>query len=73
MDEKMHKAFDELTAQMSRQHEQLLDRINTLARDFQNTKGFLVQDALAMGRDAPGTDGGRRLGSSRGVARAPEL
>ena len=50
MDEDIRKAFDELMARMNSQHERLIDRINSLARDFQNKKRFLIEDALTLGR-----------------------
>lgn len=50
MDDDTRKAFADLMALMNNQHERLIERLNSLARDFQNTKGFLIDDALVLGR-----------------------
>jgi uncharacterized protein (DUF1778 family) len=39
-----------LTARMNDQHERVLNRLASIERDFQNTKDFLVGDALVSGR-----------------------
>jgi hypothetical protein len=49
-DAELIRRFEALTALMNNQHERLLDRLNSLARDFQTTKGFLIEDALTLGR-----------------------
>jgi hypothetical protein len=56
-DAELIRRFDALTAlmttqtaMMNNQHERLIERLNGLARDFQNTKGFLIEDALVLGR-----------------------
>lgn len=57
MDEETRDAFARieqrqalLVKQMNDQHERLIDRITSLARDFQTTKGFLIEDAITLGR-----------------------
>lgn len=54
MDEETRAYLDaikaELMTQMNNQHERVIDEITTLRADFQNTKGFLVEDALVTGR-----------------------
>jgi len=44
MDDETREAFATMMARMNNQHEQLIELINWLARDFQNTKGFLNQE-----------------------------
>jgi hypothetical protein len=39
-----------IMAQMNDQQERLLDRLASLERDFLNTKGFLIEDAIVSGR-----------------------
>lgn len=39
-----------LTARLNDQHELVLNRLNSLESDFQNTKGFLIEDAIISGR-----------------------
>jgi len=39
-----------LMARMNNQHERLINVITTLQNDFSNTKGFLIGDALVLGR-----------------------
>jgi hypothetical protein len=50
MDDETRKAFAELMALMNKQHERLIEQIGSLTRDFHNTKGFLIEDALTLGR-----------------------
>jgi hypothetical protein len=50
MDDETRAAFAALMGPMNTQHERLIERINSLARDFQNTKRFLIDDALTIGR-----------------------
>lgn len=38
-----------LTARMNDQHERVLNRLMAIERDLQNTKGFLIGDALVLG------------------------
>ena len=39
-----------LMARMNDQHERLIDAMSEMQRDFMNTKGFLIEDALVIGR-----------------------
>jgi hypothetical protein len=39
-----------LLAIMNDQHERLIDTMTSLRRDFQNTKGFLIEDSLVLGQ-----------------------
>jgi len=54
MDEELRKYLEamegRLTARMNDQHESVLNRLTSLEGDFQNTKGFLVEDAIISGR-----------------------
>jgi hypothetical protein len=50
MDEELERAFAGLRKQMNDQHERLLEAMKALAKDFSNTKGFLIEDALVLGR-----------------------
>ena len=38
-----------LMARMNDQHERLINAMTSLRRDFQNTKGFLIEDSLVLG------------------------
>lgn len=66
MDDDTRKAFADLMALMNNQHERLIERINSLARDFENTKGFLIGDALVIGRRVSGVE--KRLDDLEGKA-----
>ena len=50
MDDETRAAFAALMARMNGQHERLLDAMTQMQRDFQNTKGFLIEDALVIGQ-----------------------
>lgn len=50
MDEETRDAFTTLMKRMNDQHERLLDAVTSLRRDFQNTKGFLIEDSLVLGQ-----------------------
>lgn len=50
MDEETRQAFAKLMQIMNDQHERVLESVSSLGRDFQNTKGFLIDDALTLGR-----------------------
>jgi hypothetical protein len=50
MDEETRAEFAALRKQMSDQHERLINQIKSLSHDFQNTKGFLLNDALTLGQ-----------------------
>lgn len=50
MDEELRKYLDGMMAQINDKFEQMLDEMGTLRTDFQNTKGFLLEDAIVMGR-----------------------
>jgi hypothetical protein len=43
-------AEDRLVGRINNQHERLLEAIKALSKDFQNTKGFLIEDAIVLGR-----------------------
>ena len=60
MDEELRAYLDEidrravarseaLMRQLNDQYEKLLNTITALRRDFTNTKGFLIEDALVLG------------------------
>ena len=50
MDEETRAAFASLMTLMNDQHERLIDTMTSLRRDFQNTKGFLIEDSLVLGQ-----------------------
>jgi hypothetical protein len=50
MDEETHAEFAAIRKLMNDQHERLIGQLNSLARDFQNTKSFLLDDAQTLGR-----------------------
>jgi hypothetical protein len=50
MDEETRAAFEQMMRLMNDQHERVLEQITALRRDFQNTKGFLIEDSLVLGR-----------------------
>jgi len=50
MDDETRQAFAEVMKLMNDQHERLIERLSDLARDFQNTTGFLIEDSLTLGR-----------------------
>lgn len=50
MDDETRAAFAALMSRMNDQHERLINIITSLHTDFSNTKGFLIGDALVMGR-----------------------
>ena len=50
MDEETKACLDDMKARMDEGFERMLDVITTLRADFQNTKGFLLEDAIVMGR-----------------------
>jgi len=56
MDEETRQAFASLTRLTNDQHERLIDQISALKRDFQNTKGFLIEDALVIGQRMSGVE-----------------
>lgn len=39
-----------LMLSINNNHEQVVERLNAIEHDFQNTKGFLIEDALVLGR-----------------------
>ena len=45
-----------LVARMNDQHERLIDAMTSLRSDFDNTKGFLIGDALVLGRRLRGIE-----------------
>ncbi len=49
MDEELRKYLDGMMAQINGQHERVLNRLTAIERDFSNTKGFLIGDALVLG------------------------
>jgi hypothetical protein len=50
MDDETRAAFEALMTRMNDQHERLIDAMASLRRDFQNTKGFLIEDSLVLGQ-----------------------
>jgi hypothetical protein len=50
MDEETKTYLDKMTGQMNNGFERLLDQMSTLRADFQNTKSFLLEDAIVLGR-----------------------
>jgi type II secretory pathway predicted ATPase ExeA len=52
MDEETKAYLDAMMAQINNQFERVLDQMATLQTDFQNTKGFLLEDAIVLGRRA---------------------
>jgi hypothetical protein len=42
--------FDALMTRMNDQFERVLDRLSDNTHDLQNTKGFLLEDAIILGR-----------------------
>jgi hypothetical protein len=50
MDEETKAYLDKMTGQMNNGFERLLDQMSTLRGDFQNTKSFLLEDAIVLGR-----------------------
>lgn len=50
MDEETRQAFANLMQMMNDQHERLLEALGSHSRDFRNTKEFLIDDALTLGR-----------------------
>ena len=49
MDDELRKYLDGMMAQINGQFERVLNRLTAVERDFQNTKNFLVGDALVSG------------------------
>lgn len=50
MDEELRAYLDAMRKEFNDAQERVLNRIAALEQDFQNTKGFLVGDALVGGR-----------------------
>lgn len=50
MDEETKQAFAALLARMNEGFERTLNRLESLEKDFANTKGFLVSDSLVASR-----------------------
>ena len=50
MDEELRAYLDAMRSEFNDAQERLLNRITGLEQDFQNTKGFLIGDALVSGR-----------------------
>lgn len=50
MDDETKAAFAELMELLNNTTEKLLDQMTALRHDFQNTKGFLLEDAIVTGR-----------------------
>jgi len=50
MESRIMKMEGRLIKLINDQHERLIDKVGTLSRDFQNTKGFLIEDAIVLGR-----------------------
>lgn len=56
MDDATRAAFADLRKLMTDQHERLLNQMNSLDRNFLNTKSFLIDDALTLGRRIAGIE-----------------
>ena len=50
MDEDLQKYLDGMMAQINDKFERMLDEMSTLRSDFQNSKAFLLEDAIITGR-----------------------
>nr|WP_294550939.1 hypothetical protein [uncultured Rhodopila sp.] len=50
MDDETKAAFAEMMARMNDGFERVLNEISTLKTDFQNTKGFLLEDSIVTSR-----------------------
>ena len=50
MDDEIQHAFDALLSRMNEGFERVLNRLEALEKDFTNTKGFLIGDALVTSR-----------------------
>ena len=50
MDEELRTYLDAMRKEFNDAQEKLLNRLAALEQDFQNTKGFLIGDALVSGR-----------------------
>jgi hypothetical protein len=50
MDEELRAYLDTMRLEFNDGQERLLNRLGSLEADFQNTKGFLVSDAVVAGR-----------------------
>jgi hypothetical protein len=49
MDDETKQYLDQMMVQINNQFERVLNRIDLLERDFANSKGFLIGDALIQG------------------------
>ena len=50
MDDELRAYLDAMRSEFNDAQERLLNRLASLQQDFQNTKGFLVGDAIVSGR-----------------------
>ena len=50
MDDELKAYLDAMRSEFNDAQERLLNRLASLEQDFQNTKGFLVGDAIVSGR-----------------------
>ena len=50
MDDELRAYLDAMRSEFNDAQERLLNRLASLEQDFQNTKGFLVGDAIVSGR-----------------------
>ena len=50
MDEELRAYLDAMRKEFNDAQERVLNRLAALEQDFQNTKGFLIGDALVTGR-----------------------
>ena len=50
MDDELRAYLDAMRREFNDAQEHLLNRLAALGQDFQNTKGFLIGDALVSGR-----------------------
>lgn len=50
MDEELRAYLDHMLLQINDQFERVLERITTMGADLRNTKSFLLEDAIVLGR-----------------------
>ena len=50
MDEELKQAFAAVMKALNDTSERLINQMSALRHDFQNTKGFLLEDAIVAGR-----------------------
>ena len=50
MDEELRSCLEAMRREINNGQERLLNRLASLKQDFQNTEGFLINDAIVSGR-----------------------